>query len=81
MRQPPTPPPQVEGLQTYQTEHGARAEFRAKGVLVCVTAPTQEAAVAACTAAAAKLAEGAGRLPRLVAERTPRGLREALERS
>lgn len=56
MRQPPTPPPQIEGLQTYQTETGARAEFRAKGVLVCVTAPTQEAAVAACTAAASKLA-------------------------
>ncbi len=79
MRQPPTPPPQVEGLQVYQTEQGARAEFRAGAALVIVTAPSQEVAVAACTAAAAKIAEGQGRLPRLVADRTPRRLREALE--
>ena len=79
MRQPPTPPPQVEGLQVYQTEQGVRAEFRAGAVLVIVTAPSQEVAVAACTAAAARLAESQGRLPRLVADRTPRRLREALE--
>ena len=79
MRQPPTPPAQIEGLQIYQTEQGTRAEFRAGAVLVIVTAPSQEVAVAACTAAAAKMAESQGRLPRLVADRTPRRLREALE--
>ncbi len=79
MRQPPTPPPQVEGLQVYQTEQGARAEFRAGAVLVIVTAPTRQVAVEACTAAASKVADDLGKLPRLLASRTPKGLRDALE--
>jgi hypothetical protein len=79
MRQPPTPPPQVEGLQVYQTEQGVRAEFRAGLAQVIVTAPSQEVAVAACTAAAARLAESQGRLPRLVADRTLPNLVAALK--
>lgn len=77
----PHRPPREDGLTIYQAEGGYLVRVQAGALRLTIEGCLDEdEAVAVASTALEALAKGRGKLPARVADRTPRRLREALER-